>query len=541
MSAFTRQLADQSGVQLNDVIDASNIGLAATNIDQIFGTTARLTRGRIDRAFHVDAGTLTMKCGPSASIQLSALNEAYTHIYQTLSNGANMGVISRLVPAAAVNGYMVLTMSAGSPPVGTWSTSTTAPSTYAIYLQHLDCHNDGVTVQINALQNLVSGVAQATNMVRLQILDNQTGKVLNGYDFTGSLVSTSVDEFGMSNYLPNVIAAQTDGVVAWVSASFTSVATNVAFYGNDTNGNPLWLSASLTPFTEGGTVYANSDYDAALNRLRYSPRPFGYLMSGGTQNTALLSKLLTLGYNLNVQCSWDIAGSLTPSAAITFYNSVAPNSRYSQCYWAPIMSQDPINGGSFYWGTSCDNIAMRCARNARTDSNGLAPKNYPVAGSAFPLSRVGMRQTYTPSDPELSSLADSRINPVIFVRYNNGGKFVFYDSLTGANSIGGTKLINVTEMSSSVDDLVTKYAQECLQFPMAVAIKRISKFLKDLFAATDSAGWTTPSPQGLLLNGSNEWTVAPNAQRPFDRVDINYGVHYDGTARAIYVQQTVSR
>jgi len=541
MTAFTRSLGSQSGVQLNEVIDDSSSGLAASNIDQIFATVGRFQRGRIDKSFYVDPSTLAAKLGPNSSIQISALNECYTHVYNALNNGAVQGVISRLVPAAAVNSYMVFSLTTAPVPIGSWTVSAAVPATaYGLLVQHLECHNDGVTIQLGAVQNLVSGVAAATNMVRLQLIDNQTGLVLSGYDFTGSLLPSSVDEYGVSNYLPNVVSALTGSVVVQVGASFTTVPAGTAFYGLDVNGNQLWNTANLNYFTEGGTIYASTDYANALTRLRYSSKPFGYLMSGGSQSPVLLSQMIAMGDAINVQTVWDVPGSLSPAAAITFVNSLSISTRYSQCYWAPLTSTDPLNGGKFTWGTSCDNVAMRCARNARTDGNGLAPKNYPVAGSSFPLSRTSITQTYTPTDPEMSALADARINPVIFVRYNSSSKYVFFDSLTGANTTGGTKLINVTEMATSVDDMVTLYAQQCVQLPMATAIKRMSKFLKDLFAATDAADWTTAS-NFITGNLSNTWTVAANAQRPFDRMDVNYWVHYDGTARAIYVQQTVSR
>jgi hypothetical protein len=542
-SPFVRQLGYQSGVQMNQIDDQSSDGLTASNYDQIFAVAGRFQRGRIDKSFVVDGGTYASKLGLSASIGLSGLNECYTQVVNALNKGAYQCVVSRLAPAAAVNSYMVFTLSAATPAVGTWSTSASVPSvTYAMLVKHLECHNDGVTVRVNAIPVFVNGVEQTTtSKVRLQILDNQTGLVLNGYDFTGYLSSTSVDEYGVSNYLPDIVAAQTNNVQVTISSSWTSVTNSSAFYGNDSNGNPVWNSANLSYFSESGTTYATSDYTAAMTRLQLSDKPFGYLISGGSQSPILIADLLSLASTLNVQFLWDIPGSLTPAAAITFYSQFNVASLYSQAYWAPLMATDPLNGGSAYYGTASDNVGYRCARNANTDSNGLAPKNYPIAGQSFPLTRTKIVQTYTPSDVELSNLAQSRINPVMFVRYNAGGKYVFYDSLTGANSEGATKLINVAEMSTCVDQMIALFGQQCLQLPMTVGIKRMTKFLKDLFAATDAAGWTIPAADPNLKGLSNLYTVAADNNRPFDRLDVDYWVRYDGTVRAIYQSQHITK
>lgn len=232
-------------------------------------------------------------------------------------------------------------------------------------------------------------------------------------------------------------------------------------------------------------------------------------------------------------------GDLSPSAAITFYNQLNIDTHYSQCYWAPLLSTDPLNGGKDYLGTSGINVGFRCARNARTDANGVPPKNYPVAGKDWALDRTGIIQTYSPSEQELDDLAKAKINPVIFIAYNSGGRFVFSDSLTGAKTEGDRKLVAVADMSSQVDDWVTAYGQEVLQLPMEVAIKKMTDFLQQLFEGIEAAKWIKPSKQ--LNNRSFVGEVKPNNQRPKDRMDVNYWLSYDGTTRAIYVQQTISK
>jgi hypothetical protein len=163
-------------------------------------------------------------------------------------------------------------------------------------------------------------------------------------------------------------------------------------------------------------------------------------------------------------------------------------------YWAPLEADDPLNGGKVTWGTGGLQLGMRCARNARINAKGFAPKNYPVAGKDWAVNRTGIRQLVRPSEQDESDLAKSKINPVIFQTYNGGGRFVFNDSLTAAKSlVSYRKLINVAEMSSTVDNWVALYAKELVQLPMGDFIRRMNAFLQLLFEGAQSSGWLVPS------------------------------------------------
>lgn len=532
---FTRQLGARSGVQLNPLIDNSE-RLVPGNTDQTCAIVGRFTRGRIDRAFRVNRSNTFKHLGKAQSIKLNALNEALVHVYDTLQNGTYEVVVSRLITAAAVNNYMIATDNVLATSV--WTTAATLPGSYLVAVKHLECYNDGVIAEINGAKAFdTDGVtAIATKWVTLRLRDVVSGAVL--HSFEGSLDPAAVNEFGASTYLPSVVESLTDAVEVTVFAGAT-IPTTSGIYGKDVGGVDKTASKTLVYFTEGGTSYVNTDYDAAINRLEYGDSNFGYIIGGGTQAVALLSKLILAGIRLNKQVLWDIPGNLSPSAAITFYKQLNIDSHYSQAYWAPLQTDDPINGGKGYIGTSCINAGLRCARNAVTNSNGLAKKNWPIAGKEHPIARTGPIQKYTPTDQELDDLASARINPVIYQRFNAGGKFVFFDSLTGAKSDGDRKLIAVADMSSAVDDWVTLMANESLQLPIVEAVRRIGDFLQNLFEALQAAEWIKPSP--ALDGAAFQFSVEPNALRPNDRVDVNYWLKYDGTTRAIHVQQTLSK
>lgn len=534
MVPFTRKLGARSGVQLNPLKDDTE-RFVADNSDQVFAAVGRFTRGRIDRAFLVTADQLFRQLGRPASTLISQLNETLVQIYETMRRGAYAAVVYRLTPATATNDYMIAKLPAESEPL--WSVSPTVTAGYLIAVKHLECFNDGVRIALHAREVLddTETPVDSTEVV-LRLVDVQSGQTL--YEFEGSLDPLAQDEFGNSTYLPSVVSSLTDNVEVTVAAD-AAVPPTAAFYGVDTDGNDKFDSADLVYFDEDGTTYANTDYDRACKALKYSDQNFGYLLGAGTRAKPLISRLVALGEDINKQFVWSVPGDLTPAQAITFYNELGINSHYSQCYWAPLLADDPLNGGKAYIGTDGIQVGLRCARNAQTDANGLAPKNYPIAGKAYSVGRTSIKQTYTPDEIELDQLAVARINPVIYMRYNAGSDYVFVDSLTGAKTNGDKKLIAVAEMSSSVDDWIAQYAQEVLQLPMEESIKRMTDFQATLFPALQAAKWIKPSED---MGGRAYMSeVKANAMRPNDRLDTNYRLRYDGTTRAIYAQQTLSK
>lgn len=537
---FTRSLGKRSGVQLNYILDDSERFVPGDGA-QVFAGVARFTRGRIDRAFPVSRGEMRRLLGAPASPAVNALNEAYVHIYEAFQNGAQRAVISRLVPAAAALKWMVAKpneVTGGSPaPVWELSATTAAPTAdYLLAVRHMECFNEGVTAEIHAdAAEDDEGDPVASKWVRLRILALDGTELFN---FEGSLDPLATDDFGESSYLPNVVSTQTDNLEVIVATN-ASVPTASVYYGDDVDGNAKVATGDLVYFSEGGTTYASTDIDRAVNALRASIYPFGYIASLGTASTTLLAKLAPMGIEINKQLIFDIPGTLSVDAAITFANQFNFDSHYVQWYWAPLRAVDPLNSGSIVFGAGGAQVGLRCRRNAQTDANGVPPKNYPIAGKDWPLVRTRIVQITTPTEDDLEKLARAKINPVIFQIYTNESAFVFYDSLTAAKTEADRKLIAVAEMSSQVDDWVASAAKEYLQLPMSDTIKRMTDFLQTLFEGLQAAKWLVPS--AALEGSAFVARVAPNAQRPKDRVDVSYWLSYDGTTRAIFIQQTISK
>lgn len=402
------------------------------------------------------------------------------------------------------------------------------------WVLHHDCHNDGIKIQVHAEATPLGGTPVPQKELTLRILDSNDVVL---HEIFGSLDPLAKDDYGQSLYLPDVAAKQTDGSIEIGGiAAGAEIATDSDAYGANTFTSPL-----LICFVEGGTTYTSADYTRCVEALRSTNYPFGYLISGGTQVIELIGKLATLAYDANVPFKIDLPGTLSPAAAIAMAQSLNLDTHLAHLYWTPLEANDPLNGVRSVWGSAGLNAGYSCARNARVNAKGFAPKNAPVAGKEWPLNRTSVRQIYAPTEQELSDLAKSQINPVLFQNYNGGGRYVFTDSLTTAKTrVSFKKLISVAEMSTTLDGWVTMYSSELLQLPMTTFIKRMNAFLEELLNGAQASNWLVPA-KNLPKNAAFAYTVRPSEVRPADLVLIDYHVSFDGVARQVIVQQTLTR
>lgn len=495
--------------------------------------------------------TAIVNAGAVASVTVVSGGKDYAGTETITVGGPGTGaVLTPVFTDGVITSVTVTTPGTGytTAPALTCLPAATEPvGTYLIAVKHLECFNDGIKLEIRADEKKSSGVAVANDKLTLRIKDKD-GLLL--YEFTGSLDPLAKDDFDGSAYLPDVVAAITDSVVVTVGVTGASadIETTSDAYGYDSNGKEKWAKSSvLTCFVEGSTTYSNDDYAAARIKLNDTVHDYAYISSGGSQSAALLGELAQLAFDTNRQLRFDVPGSLDIDAAIAFVEQLnmgaSQTSHLMHAFWSPIKSSDPtgINPNG-YFGVATLNIAYACLRNAQVNARGFAPKNYPVAGKEWPVRRTGMVQAYTPSSQELNSLAKAKINPVLWEVYSGGGRFVFRDSLTSALVESSLKkLIAVADMSTSIDDAVTRYGKDVLQLPMQVALNRMGNYLTALFEGAEASGWLVPSDSPDMGGKAWKFDVRPNAIRPYDHMDVSYWLRYDGTVRQIFVTQTLSR
>lgn len=550
-TAFVRQLGSEAGVQLNPLRDASEIP-TTDNSDQVFGIMMRATRGRIDKPFAVDRGNVFKKLGSGEQMRLNALNEAWVHVVESLNKGAYQAVVQRLVTAAAKIQWAVVspTLDGEGDPTGAFSFSVAdeLPSTPFLFaVRHLECFNDGIVLEFRAEEADENGLLTGNDKMTLRLRDKE-GNLL--YEFYGSLKSDAKDDYGNSFYLPDVSLSQTDAVelaVGVVGANAVIAADSDA-YGYDSNGQQKWAkSGALICFVEGGTAYTTQDYMKAREKLQYTQLDYAYISSGGTRAPALLAQLAQLAFDTNRQLKFGVPGNLTPEAAVAFVNQLnmgaSPTAHLMHAFWSPLKTDDPTGVNPHgYIGTETLNIAYACGRNAAKNAKGFAPKNYPIAGREWPVQRTRIVQTYSPTNQELNLLARAKINPVIYETYTGGGRYVFRDSLTCALVESSLKkLIAVADMSTSIDESVTRAAKDYLQLPMEMSVKRMRDFLTSLFEGAEASKWLVPSNDPMMNGKAWAFQVQPNEQRPYDAMDVSYWLRYDGTNRQTFVTQTLTR
>lgn len=538
MQAFTRQLGNESGVQLNPLIDNSE-QTVSDNSDQSFGILMRATRGRIDRPFDVVRGNVLSKIGSGETVRTSTLNEAWLHVVEALNQGANKAIVQRLATPAAKIKYAVFGATNDTNLFDYYVSETEPSGIFLFSIKHLGCYNDGIKVSFHADTKSYGGNNLPNDKLVIYIRDCKDVLL---FSFYGSIDPSSLDDYGISNYLPNIVSHQTDDIELLIGSN-TPIDPSSAAYGFDSAGRGKLISSDVMHcFDEGGSAYSTLDYMSARTKLQYTQFDYAYIASGGSRSPALIAQLSLLAFDTNRQFKFDIPGELGIDAAIAFVEQLhlggSPTAHLMHAFYAPLKSDDPtgINGKGF-WGTSAFNIARCCLRNATTNIKGFAPKNFPIAGREWPLQRISISQNFTPTDQELDALARAKINPVLFEVYSGGGRYVFRDSITCALVDSSLKkLIAVADMSTSVDDIVTKAAKDVLQLPMTVAIKRMSAFLASYFEAAQASGWLVAGEYS-----SYKFEVTQDAQRPQDRMNISYWLHYDGTVRQIFCTQTLTR
>jgi hypothetical protein len=539
------------------IVEALNNGAYEAVVQRLVTSSAALSYA----VASVGSGavlTASVTTGAVSSITASTPGTGYTVGQALKITGAGTGAVAAVSTIDANGGITGITVSAGGSayvqgsttaaianPISFYVSAAIPTAPYLFAIKHLECFNDGIKVAFRADEKRSGGANVANDKITVLIKDI-TDKVL--YEFYGSLDPVAVDDFGNSLYLPEVVSAQTDAVEITVGAITTIAATSPA-YGYDANGAAQYgKSGTLVCFTEGGTSYITSDYSAARVKLKLTPFNYAYISSGGSQSAAVVSQLMQLAYDTNRQLRLDIPGNLTPDAAITFIESLNLGGNENaahlvHAFWTPLKSIDPTGiNGKGYLGTATLNIAYACGRNAQTNAKGFAPKQFAVAGRQWPVNRMGITQVYTPTDQELNALARAKINPVLFETYTGGGRYVFRDSLTSALVDSSLKkLIAVVDMSTSVDEAVTRFGKDVLQLPMDVAVRRMNDFLKRLFEDAQASGWLVPSTDPFMEGQSFKFTVAPNEVRPDDRMDVNYWLRFVGTTRQIFVTQTLPK
>lgn len=542
MVDFYRQIgANQVGVQLNGVLDETGNGVNTGVWDQVVAVPMRTTRGRIDRAFSTAAsGTaLAAKVGKVPGMNTQALSEAMVIANEAGRRGARGLVVSRLVPLAdAVVKWLIFTSAATS----TFTVSATAPiGSYTAGVKHLGCYNDGIKLEVHA-DALPDDAANEFVHVIIRDVD---GNEL--YSLRGSFDPDGVDSSGNSTYIPDVSERLFGDELEWSIHASASIESTHDGYGKSVDGAKKWAASGVKiAFEEGGTTYLSTDYTDALNRLRDTSLPFGYLITAGSRSVPLVQGLIDLGYTVNRPVVVDVPGELGHRAAIAWVQQFSvgtPSQDYFPWFiWAPVKAQNMVNNGMNIYGASGVVAGYAGARNATRNAYGYASKNRPIAGKDYPLGRTQARLVATlPAgytwDEVREDLAAANIIQVLPEVYSDGTYMVFVDCLNAANTNTSVrKLTTVTEMLADLQHRIVWLDKETRFLPQAEKRRAIETGLTSILKGAQGSGWlvTGADSEGKTIP-PYEFTVSTQRVDEVDTVHVDVALHFAGVNRRTFI------
>jgi len=577
MVTFTRRLGEESGVQLNPLVDNS-VMPTVSNADQFIGTIGRFSRGRIDKPMLVTRENIRRLLGDGESLRRSELNMTYVMMDETLKDpgGATGIVAQRLVSPYADIGWAYIRLSNVYENPTEFRVSDLTPAMdlvdpdnmalpdssiyvngsliedFHIAVRHLECFNDGIILAIHVPEVLDEfGSVADSNVVTLQILDSKENLL---FSFTGSLHPDAVDEYGQSVFLEDVVKSATDLVEIQVSYPLNGMIDHMASdcYGYDENNRERWAKSDvLTTFVEyaqhgdGFMGYDDDDYRYASTALKNGPT-FGYLSTGGSVANGLIDAIAGLSHELNIPAGIDVPSEVPAYMVGLLSGQLGLIGRESDhlliAYWTPIISDCPagINPRGMF-PSSMYFLGKACGRNAVKNRYGFAKKNHPVAGIDFPLTRRNMAQTAKIESVDFSRMAKGRINPVVWDTFSDRSAVVCRDALTCSPDNSKIKLTSVADMVSDIDRRVTRFAKQALLKPMREAVRMTEEYLQDLFEDAEKSEWLVPGEDPDMQGKSFVFSVYPDPAAPYDRLRYSYSLSYDGAARQIEVTQSVAR
>lgn len=544
-TSFTRQLGYEPGVQLNPTIDRSE-GFATNAVeDQSFGCVARLARGPIDRAFIVAKSDVRVVTGQPEPNRKNPLNDAHGQLIEALQKGAKTAVVSRLVGSDASNKWVVVkkpTLQNDGYDLAFELSEQIPDSNFIFAFKHKGCFSDGIKVSLSAKEvRNTSDVAIDSKEVSFKLLDKSGAMILG---FNASLDIENLDDNGLPYNLQTVAENFNSNDIEIVLAANAVIPKECAAYGKNANGlQKVQVSSVLYPFNEGNINNIQAaDYKEAARRLKETNEDFVYISTLGSGSTSLISELYQLAFDKNIGLVVDIPNDLTPKQAIAWKAQTGITSHLVSFLWHPVECTDP-NGvsGRVKFGSGAYRIALSCLRNAAINQMGFCKKNYAVAGRQFPIQRVGMKQSYKPTQDELSDLAKAGITPVIYETFSGGGLFIFDDAVTASGKqTSYLNLVNSVEIATTLERDIARMAKESFMFgPMEEAIKIAERMIKKHLENAETSGWLVKSQE--LEGNSFIVDIRPSAQRPADVMVINVRMRVEGCVRQVHITNEITR
>lgn len=544
MTIVTKVLGAAPGIQFHGVKDQSEVNQAdGLSVGLFLG---KYGRGRLDRAFPVTKDTISARLGydPTDADYMVIQDALDTGVPEVWVRRIRAGMAETVAESGfdkyALYSHVVTVSSAGAVALGGSSPSVT------ITFEMFDVMDDGCKLDVAFFQRAGADTVAGLDdiMARLTWKDATTGEEL--YRLSGLLAArdgySSLVQAAEDSELFDVFTVTHAGTSA---ADAGHVAAGAAYNAIGTlgrNKTTLTLPVNAGDSAAAPAAYLNTVY-ADVQQMASLP---DYLVLAKTSDTPLWTLALRLMDKLNIHLLAEVAGSLSLASAIALAASLDASDHRVTLFYNPHPARyrdaASAKGAKVIRPVVGVQVGFRLLRNAASDARGIPPLQLPIAGYDFPIRFKGMQASTDVilDEPALNKLAEAKIIPVTFERYDGGSRFIFGDCRTQYTSAtSALRLSNSAEIVTFTENVIIQIVRRWLLTGMARFIDRADKDCRKFLDACVSAGLLTPAED---LDGyPYTLSITPREDRPFDAVNVSLARRPEGAVRAVYFNSSVNK
>ena len=297
------------------------------------------------------------------------------------------------------------------------------------------------------------------------------------------------------------------------------------------NKGTLTLPADNPPVIDGDTLYQ------LLTTLTKKP---AYLVLPRHDDLTVYNAVYRAADKLNIPLDVEIDPTLTVDQAAQFTTTLEADDHRVQFIWSPNLCRPrdaiSLRGRKTPAYAMGEYLGKKLLRNARTNAQGLAPINEPVAGERYPFGMKGLvkRQDVILDDSDLEKLAKAKINVIRSIQFDTGVKFVLSDVLTQKISANGAlRLVNAAEIACQTVNRCIEILRRHMLRGMTSYITDASRDIDAFLSACSSptAGWLKPAKD--LGGKPYQFSLNPDETYPFERVRFYLARRPEGAVRAV--------
>lgn len=259
---------------------------------------------------------------------------------------------------------------------------------------------------------------------------------------------------------------------------------------------------------------------------------------------AVVQPLMESLYDIGVPITIEMDSKLSTTEAPALAKALALNSYEVTFFHAPLICR-PYGSVSLigkkvpFYGMG-QYLAHKVKRNMQKDAKGIPPLATPISGEDFPFvaTALQLRPDVIIDDDVQQAYAEARVNLLRPIDYSSGTSFVLSDVLTTYESKTENSALRLTSCAE-----VSLYATyRTNQILCDHLLRRKTDFLKKAQLALDKF-YTDMSTAGLFQPAQDldyrpySFTLTPNPEKPYERMDYDYSHGLDGVTRSVNIKK----